>query len=313
MQKKQSFSELLQASLKSKDTEETIDIYFNRPVGLAIALICKSMHIHPNAITVFSFFVGAAGGWLLFYHDLWLNLLGILLLMIANFCDSADGQLARLTGQKTLVGRVLDGFAGDVWYTFIYLAIIFRLWNEKIPFTDIEWGVGSFILCFIAGVLCHSKQSSLADYYRQIHLYFLLGKKGSELDDSKTQRAIYDALPKWREFWAHAFYYNYANYCKSQEKRTPKFQALYAALRKKYPNAEDMPQQLRDEFRAGSLPLMKYTNWLTHNSRAFTLYIVCLLNVPYIYPLFEIIVLGVMYLYMHRKHEELSERMMERL
>ena len=74
-----------------------------------------------------------------------------------------------------------------------------------------------------------------------------------------------------------------------------------------------MPQQLRDEFRAGSLPLMKYTNWLTHNSRAFTLYIVCLLNVPYIYPLFEIIVLGVMYLYMNRKHEELSERMMERL
>ena len=58
---------------------------------------------------------------------------------------------------------------------------------------------------------------------------------------------------------------------------------------------------------------MKYTNWLTHNSRAFTLYIVCLLNVPYIYPLFEIIVLGVMYLYMRRKHEELSERMMERL
>ena len=47
MQKKQSFGELLQASLKSKDTEETIDIYFNRPVGLAIALICKSMHIHP--------------------------------------------------------------------------------------------------------------------------------------------------------------------------------------------------------------------------------------------------------------------------
>ena len=140
-----------------------------------------------------------------------------------------------------------------------------------------------------------------------------MGKKGSELDDSKTQRAIYDALPKLREFWAHAFYYNYANYCKSQEKRTPKFQALYAALRKKYPNADDMPQQLRDDFRAGSLPLMKYTNWLTHNSRAFTLYIVCLLNVPYIYPLFEIIVLGVMYLYMNRKHEELSERMMERL
>ena len=95
------------------------------------------------------------------------------------------------------------------------------------------------------------------------------------------------------------------------------YDAVYAIsmgeIKKKYPNAEDMPQQLRDEFRAGSLPLMKYTNWLTHNSRAFTLYVVCLLNVPYVYPLFEIVVLGVMYLYMHKKHEELSERMMERL
>ena len=55
MEQKKTFSELLKASLKSKDTEETVDIYFNRPVGLAIALVCKSLHIHPNAITVFSF------------------------------------------------------------------------------------------------------------------------------------------------------------------------------------------------------------------------------------------------------------------
>ena len=70
-----------------------------------------------------------------------------------------------------------------------------------------------------------------------------------------------------------------------------------------------MPQSLRDEFRAGSLPLMKYTNLLTHNTRAVTLFASCLLDVPYVYPLFEIVVLTLLYVYMHRTHESLCRRM----
>lgn len=62
-----------------------------------------------------------------YYTDLWHNVCGVLLLMFANFCDSTDGQMARLTGKKTLIGRMLDGFAGDVWFLFIYFAIVFRL------------------------------------------------------------------------------------------------------------------------------------------------------------------------------------------
>lgn len=49
-----------------------------------------------------------------YYPDMKHTLLGILLLMWANHYDSADGQLARLTGQKTQWGRMLDGFAGDI-------------------------------------------------------------------------------------------------------------------------------------------------------------------------------------------------------
>ncbi len=45
----------------------------------------------------------------MFSHtDLWHNIAGIVLMMFANFCDSTDGQLARLTGRKTLIGRMLD-------------------------------------------------------------------------------------------------------------------------------------------------------------------------------------------------------------
>ena len=130
------------------------------------------------------------------YTDLWSNVCGVLLLMFANFCDSTDGQMARLTGKKTLIGRMLDGFSGDLWFFAIYLGIVIRLWPQNIPFTDIQWGVWGFLLCALAGFGFHSKQSSLADYYRQIHLFFLLGKEGSELDNYQQQRQIYENLPK---------------------------------------------------------------------------------------------------------------------
>ena len=66
---------------------------------------------------------------------------------------------------------------------------------------------------------------------------------------------------------------------------------------------------MRDDFRAGSLPLMKYTNLLTFNSRAILIYATCLLDVPYIYPIVEITVFSIMYRHMHKQHESLCLRL----
>lgn len=307
---KRSFSELLKASFKSEDTEEWLDVHFTRPIGLAFALMWEKLGVHPNVITILSIFLGVGAGWMFHYDDFMSNVWGVVLLMFANFCDSTDGQLARLTGKKTLVGRVLDGFSGDVWFFAIYLAIVVRLWNEPIPFFEGEkWDIFIFLICLYAGVFSHSPQSSLADYYRQIHLYFLLGKKGSELDDSASQMKKYEELTWTGNFIGKLFYKNYAAYCRSQEKRTPQFQKFYKQVRERYADAEQIPQELRDEFRKGSLPLMKYTNLLTFNSRAIIIYITCLAGVPYIYPIMELTVYWAMYAYMHRKHEELCGKL----
>lgn len=300
------FKELLHASFKSEDTEEWLDIHFTRPVGLAFALLWKRLGVHPNAVTILSFFLGAGAGWMFYYDDLKHNLAGVILLMFANFCDSTDGQLARLTGQKTLLGRVLDGFSSDVWFFAIYLGICLRLFNQPIPFTNVNWSIGIFLVCAVAGFGCHARQCALADYYRQIHLFFLLGKEGSELSSSKEQWGIYRSIPgKPGNWFQRLYYYNYAKYCSGQEQRTPKFQQFFANIRAKYPSAEAIPQSLRNDFRQGSLPLMKYTNILTYNTRAITLYAACLLNVPYVYPLVEIVVFSLICHYMWHRHEAL--------
>jgi hypothetical protein len=295
------FKELLRLSFKSEDTEEWLDVHFTRPIGLAFALLWNKFDIHPNVITIVSIFLGLGAGWMFHYTDLWSNVCGVLLLMFANFCDSTDGQMARLTGKKTLIGRMLDGFSGDVWFFAIYIGIVARLWNQHIPFTNIEWGIWGFVLCALAGFGFHSKQSSLADYYRQIHLFFLLGKEGSELDNYRQQRQIYENLPKG-EVLSRLFYYNYANYCKSQEQRTPQFQQFFARWKS---DAALQTEDVRQQLLTGSRPLMKYTNLLTFNSRAITIYVTCLLGCPWVYPLVELTVLQAMYVYMHRKHEKL--------
>lgn len=301
--------ELLAASLKSKDTEEWLDVHFTRPIGLAFALLWHKLGVAPNYITVLSMFLGVAAGVMFYFTDFLHNLFGVILLMLANFCDSTDGQLARLTNQKSMIGRCLDGFAGDVWFFAIYLAIVLRIWNQNMPGTSDPWGFYGLALAAIAGIVSHMQQSSLSDYYRQIHLYFLKGDEGSELDTYEAQHAELEKL-KGKEgvFWDRAFHSNYQNYCKSQEKRTPEFQKLRKTIETNFRTVEKMPEEWKEDFLKGSRPLMPMTNFLTFNSRAIFIYITCLLNIPWAYFLLEISLYNIIYIYMHKRHEELCKK-----
>lgn len=302
------FKELLKASMKSEDTEEWLDVYFTRPIGLAFALYWNRFNVHPNVITILSIFLGVGAGWMFHYSDLCSNFCGMLLLMFANFCDSTDGQMARLTGKKTLIGRMLDGFSGDLWFLSIYIAFVVRLWNQPMPWLDDKWGIWILFLGAVAGFLSHSPQASLADYYRQIHLYFLLGEEGSELDNYLQQRRHYESLPK-SDWLGRIFFFNYANYCKSQEKRTPLFQKFL----NRWKSLSQPNEAVRQEFLTGSRPLMKYCNMLSFNLRAICLYLSALLDSPWVYFVIELTLFNIMYVYMHRTHERLSLRLTEKL
>ncbi|MGI6222005.1 MAG: CDP-alcohol phosphatidyltransferase family protein [Prevotella sp.] len=306
-----SFKQLLRESLKSKDTEEWLDVHFTRPVGLVFALMWNRMGIHPNVITILSIFLGLGAGWYFHYTDLYHNVLAIVLLIFADFCDSTDGQMARLANKRTLLGRALDGFSGDVWFFAIYFAVAYRLMFQNIPGLDIKWGWFSWLLCLIAGLMCHSPQSSLADYYRQIHLYFLKGKEGSELDNSADEQAKHDSLPK-SDWFGRLFYKNYAKYCRSQERRTPKFQRFFKLWTSGKGDAETR-SAVREQLLSKSRPLMPYTNILTFNTRAIVLYLSALVDMVWIYPLFEITVMTGLYLYMHKTHETMCEELTKQL
>ena len=335
---KGNYRTLLKESLKSNETEEWLDIWFTRPIGLAIALGGGRLGITPNAITLAGIVLGAVAGWMFHYTDITHNAVGVALLMCANFCDSADGQLARLSNQKTLLGRMLDGFASDVWFFCAYLAIVFRLWDCQIPYTDITWQWWGLLLCAIAGLKCHSTQCALADYYRNIHLWFLKGDAGSELDSYAKEQAICERLKTGGWTFERIYHFFYKGYCRKQERLTPKFQAFFRDFKKSLTtadngktesnskaeggmtdnskaegNTEERVQRCASLFLDGSRPLMPLTNILTHNTRAFVLFFAVLTNIPWLYPLFEIIVLQPLYWWMRYKHELLCDTLTKKL
>lgn len=296
----------IEASYKSMDTEEFLDIHFNRPIGYLWALFFQRLDVHPNVVTILSFFLGIGAGVMFYYPDLLHSIIGIGLLMWANHFDSCDGQLARLTGKKTLWGRMLDGLAGDVWFVAIYMALCLRLQDDAMPLGlcgGVEWGWRIWLLGAVAGLLCHTRQCALADYYRNIHLFYLKGNEGSELDNSRQQRENFRRLPWKGNVWWKLFLFFYGRYTHGQERVTPAFQRLHAWVKQQY--GDRIPQAFRDDFRRYSLPLMKYTNILTFNTRAIVLYLSVLAAVPYVYFLFELTVLTAIYCYMHYRHERM--------
>lgn len=302
----------LQSTFKSQDTEEWLDIHFTRPLGLLWANFFNHFNIHPNVVTILSIILGAAAGVMFYYPDMPHTIIGILLLVWANLYDSADGQLARMTGKKTRWGRILDGFAGDVWFFTIYAAICLRLQNTCIPGTQMKWGFWIWLLAGISGFIFHGKQCQLADYYRNIHLYFIKGRSGSELDNFAKLRTELKTLSWKRDGMWMVFLYFYGNYTRAQEKMTPRFQQLRQQLQLRFGN-EPVTPELATAFRKGSLPLMKYANILTFNTRAIVLYIVLLVGQPWLYFVFEIVVMNLLFIYMRSQHESLCKRLTNEL
>lgn len=298
LESSESLMDRVRSTMKSDETEGLFELYFTRTPGYLWALLFRALHIHPIAVTVASIFIGAASAYFFAHTDLRSNIIAVCLLVVANWMDCADGQLARLTGQKTLVGRVLDGFAGDVWFQCIYVALAIRLTPTL--------GIWGWLLGAYAGYYCHVRQANLSDYYRNQHLYFLLGADHSELDRSRDLQQQYDAMLWCSSDWFHKLYlFFYIRYTQRQENMTPRCQQMLDLLEQRF--GGNIPDAIRQTFCQGSRPLMPATRMLTFDLRIAVLYLSALLNIPWLYFAFEGTVLQALFLWMRHRHELLCE------
>lgn len=294
----------IRSAYKSEDTEEFFDRIFTKPLGYLFARLFIRIGWSPNKVTLLDMAIGFTGGVMFASKQFGWNLAGVLLVVLANILDSTDGQIARLTGQKSTLGRILDGISTGVWYLAIYPALCIRLMDTPVPFAGgALWGGWIWLVMVIAALAGHLYQCMMADYYRNIHLFFLKNHNGSELTRSNDVFAQHRVLSYRTKAAEKFFLFWYGVYTRIQELSTPAFQRLYATIREKHGGRA--PDALRESFLTESRKYIQLTNILTFNTRAYTLFLLLLLNVPFWYFPFELLLLGALLIYTGRRYENI--------
>jgi hypothetical protein len=147
-------------AFKAFEIEELTDVFFFRPCGWVIARGARLLGMTPTHLSIAGGLIGTAGGALL--YDTSGGALAFLLLLLSEIIDSADGQLARMTGRMTELGRVMDGVGDYVRHAAVYIAIAAGM---------IHRGGDSFVLVWmlLAGI-SNAIQSQMYDYHRTAYV-----------------------------------------------------------------------------------------------------------------------------------------------
>lgn len=297
----------LHSSRKSDDTDDYVDKYFHEPIALFFSRIFIKLGFSPNTVTLLSMLFGVCGG-VLFYPQNWkLNLLGILLQIFAAILDCSDGQVARMTNKKSELGRVLDGTVDGINFAAVYLALGCRMMKEAIPFSGgILWGGWIWPLVLLCGGVFHSSQARMADYYREVHLFF---KNGHELARSEELLEEYQSSRQGKKWWARIWQKFYLEYTKLQEKSSPKLQKLLSAISE---NDGVIPYGADFAYIQESHKIIQMTNLLTFSLRAYLLYILLLSGYYIFYFPFVIVVMGLLKHVMIWRYERIAESVYKR-
>jgi hypothetical protein len=131
----------------------------------------------PNQVTVLGAVVGMAGGVL--FYDVSDAPIGFMLLLLHGLLDSADGQLARLTGRTSELGRVLDGIGGYVTHIALYTAIAAGAVARGS--SPAVWGLA------VAAGLSTIAHAQMYDYHRTVYIDVVL--KGRAVDANAPRGA----------------------------------------------------------------------------------------------------------------------------
>jgi hypothetical protein len=165
-------------AFKAREIEERVAVYCFRPLGMAIARGARALGWTPTALTLVAMGVGTAGG-LLLYDPKW-GAVAFTLLILHGVFDSSDGQLARMTGQTSEFGRLMDGVAGYVTHIAMYAGII----AGSIARGGSRWIVAWAALAGLANVI----HALLYDYHRSSYGRVVVNGKPERLVEEPPAR-----------------------------------------------------------------------------------------------------------------------------
>lgn len=157
----------LRSAQKSSSGAAAYSRFVNRPLGRPLAAAASVVGLTPSQVTLASAVCTFTGIALIVVLEpsWWSSLLVTLLLVLGYALDSADGQLARLTGTGSIAGEWLDHFFDALKTATIHLAV-FVSW---VRFFDDPPAVLAIPLVFSAVAVTFFFGMLLADFLRRIH------------------------------------------------------------------------------------------------------------------------------------------------
>ena len=233
---------------KGAAVEEWTDTWIFRPIGLRIARACYRTTMTADHVTIMALVVGLVGGHLCFYNNVPLNALGVALLVVSDIFDSADGQLARMRGTSTRIGKTLDGIADAARFGNLSFHLMARLivggaaWWFVIPLG-------------VAAGLAHAKQAGGVDYIRQLYLYLAEGTGEFALAEDMGAIATRSA------FQARVVRF-YRNYLTSNGTMVPRSLELVRRLR-----ATNQVGSVREAWAGSQRTVVRQCAWIGQNIR----------------------------------------------
>lgn len=197
---------------KPRAIEEVGDTYLIRPLGYLFVQLFRHTPVTP---TMVSFLSVAAAWWTawLYYRsnsvggDAVAAVAAAFLFLLHSALDSADGQLARVTGRTSEMGRLIDGFCDSLSFLGIYVAIVLSCWKRI--------GDHQLLIAALAAaaVWTHSLQSSLTEFQRTLYIYAVHGKR--DIVDSNPLR-VEQAAAREGTFFARLLHTLHIQYYRQQ-------------------------------------------------------------------------------------------------
>lgn len=196
-----SFIKQLRQSIKIVEIEERMDLLIHRPIGLVMSWGAIKLGMTPLQISLLSMFTGIVAGVLYFWHfNFWMAALAGFFLVLSGILDTVDGQVARLTGQSSQFGMVIDGTIDNVVFVAAYTGAALPYWSEY------QWyGVGVVI---VSGFL-HSLQSLVFDYYKNEFSFLYAEQKHYRNPETEETKVQLQNAKGFLEKLLRAFYLDY--------------------------------------------------------------------------------------------------------
>jgi len=179
---------LFSRSLKPIETEEPLALLIFRPISFLLALLLKPPPIHPNIVTIVSMVSGAIAGYFFFKSKTYPAYYATSILFIAHILDCVDGQLARIKGISSRLGKTLDGIADVVTYISIFTGVAYVI-SHNGQNGGFHW---SFYGIF--AILNYLIHIHLFDHFKNELIHYSIPEYHEKLEDVDRLKRIYRNL-----------------------------------------------------------------------------------------------------------------------